>query len=212
MRILIVALLISSVALSGCVAPTSGLAMQSQAESEAEKMRADAQLIGIVGVEYTNDSVKEWLDDDSTDAKALLEAGVDQNPGDGFAQAWAYFFRSEDADIIIVLGADGSVLEAEELESGERGSGGFEFAEPLETPGIDSDEAAKIVNENHARFSDIVVKEDAVVMMILATHKEYLEGTYWVFMAITEEGEDLAFAFVDANTGAYQDFSQFFGG
>lgn len=212
MRALIVAALLATITLAGCVSPTAASDLQSAAEREAARTHADPVLVGILGAEWTNDSLVTEVSEESPEAEALAEQGVDPNPGDGLANAWAYFFDTEEGGLIVVVGADGSIMDTQELEDVSEGSQSFGFEHAIGDYSVDSDEAAAIVAENHDRFSDVAMQDDALVMMILVHDEEFLEGTFWSFFAITAEGEDFVFAVVDAEDGSYQDFSQFMGG
>ncbi len=209
MRILVIALLLSAVALSGCVAPTSGLALRDEAQREADRTHDDAVLVGILGAEWTNDSLVTQVSEESPEAEALAQQGVDASPGDGLANAWAYFFDSPEGGLVVVVGADGNVVDTEELQGS--GSKSFGFTNPIGEVTVDSVEAAAIVSENHARFSEVAAKEDALVMMFLVHDDEYFDGTFWAFMAISSQGEDFVFALVDGTSGEYTDFGAFFG-
>lgn len=210
MRVLVVALCLSVVALSGCVAPASGLSLQDEAQREADRTYDDAVLVGILGAEWTNDSLVNQVSEESPEAEALAQQGVDENPGDGLANAWAYFFDSPEGGLVVVVGADGSIVDTEKLGSSS-GSKSFGFVNPIGEVSIDSVEAAAIVNENHERFAEVAAAEDALVMMFLVHDDEYFDGTFWAFMAVTAEGEDFVFALVDGTSGEYTDFGSFFG-
>jgi hypothetical protein len=211
MRVLVVLLMLTSLALSGCVAPATGLSHRDTAESHASSIQSDAELVGMMGAEWRDPAAASEVTDQSAEAQALIELGTDENPGDGLANAWAYFFRSEASDIVVVVGANGKIIDSQELEPGESGAGNFEFGDAIGDIEIDSNEAATIVMANHTKFPSMLELEDIVVMMFLIADNEQFDGATWAFMGFSESEGGVAFAMVNAQNGTYTDFSNLFG-
>ncbi len=192
--------------LDGSTGTATGLAHRNAAEAAAGDLDDSAELVGIVGAEWANETFSDEFTSDSPEM-AALDRGADATPGDGRALAWGYLFATDGDPILVAVSSGGSVLSVDRIDpdsdAAESYGGGV-----IGAVSIDSDDAASIVRDNHDRFADVAEAEDVVVVMAL-THSQDDGNTYWVFTAFRDNDEDFVFALVNAESGAYTDFDSF---
>lgn len=212
MRILGPTLLAVAFLLAGCSAPdeaatagpATGLSMREAAEAAAQEMDSSAQLIAVVGLEWTNASITEQFAEEAPEAAAMMQSR-DSAVGDGEAPVWGYLFDGE-TPLLIALSQDGSVVATESIPQDTGTIASYGAGKPLGEVALDSDDAAAIVRAENPDFAALAQGEDSVVIMALAEAPG--QGPFWIVTGFEGDMDDaFVLAMVDADDGTYTDFA-----
>jgi hypothetical protein len=174
-------------AFSGCVGSIGtapGMKNLDKARNLAETRIDSPQIIFVQSIEPFNNYTED-------EYQILIHA--DSNPGDGKAPGWMYTFYGKGKAMSAILLANGEILA--EFWNEDADDDDFEEYDPIEDVKYDSDDIAKILEEDD-RWPKM--KDSTTVVWSLAM---YEDGPIWLADATDMYDDDVTYAAVYATNG-----------
>lgn len=197
-----------ALAFSGCLTASAATAKehQGQATDDAQtEWASDAELVGIFGMEGTNEGWDEgpWGAGEDQSENYFAEAEDDDEVGDGRAEVWAYGYQADtkpDEFYIVFFDKDGD-------RQGDMTIPAEDDMLPIGDYDVNSDEAVEKAKEAEDGIQAALDSENHFMVVFLAKHEDHPNPVWSVMAGGGGQSGDGSFgggggfAVVDAVTG-----------
>lgn len=172
----LVVLALAASTMAGCLsAQATAQSLQPAAEAKAQSWDRSAELVVITGMEGQNAALLSQAAAMGGNGDHWERAEDDAEPGDGRGEVWAYGYRNDDGEhLIVVVDRDREILEEMELPA-------FVDFPAIGHYQVDSDQAMEIAMNENEGLSEAREGDGFGVMATLARLDED-ENPMWVIM------------------------------